>query len=176
MTRENKAQIIDELSDKLSKTPFFYLVDASGLTVAEINKFRGMCFNKGLDYKVYKNTLVRKALENQEGDFTALYDVLKGTTGIVFSAEAGNLPAKVVKEYRKEGAEKPLLKAASIDSDFFIGDDQLKALSSLKSKAELIGEIIGLLQSPAKNVISGLQSGGNKLSGILKTLSERSEN
>jgi len=176
MTREYKAQIIDELSDKLSKTPFFYLVDASGLTVAEINKFRGMCFDKGLDYKVYKNTLVKKALENQEGDFSDLYDVLKGTTGIVFSAEAGNLPAKVVKQYRSEGSEKPLLKAASIDSDFFIGDEQLNALSKLKSKAELIGEIIGLLQSPAKNVISGLQSSGSKLSGILKTLSEKSEN
>lgn len=173
MTREQKAQIIDELSQKLSKTDFFYLIDASGLTVAEINKFRGLCFDKGLEYKVYKNTLVKKALENQESDFSDLYDVLKGTTGIMFSEEAGNLPAKVVKQYRKDGAEKPILKAASIDADFFIGDDQLNALSKLKSKAELIGEIVGLLQSPAKNVISGLQSGGSKLSGILKTLSEK---
>lgn len=173
MTREQKAQVIEELSQKLSETDFFYLVDASGLTVAEINSFRGMCFDKGLEYKVYKNTLVKKALENQEEDFTDLYDVLKGTTGVMFSAEAGNLPAKVVKQYRKGGAEKPILKAASINADFFIGDDQLEALSKLKSKAELIGEIIGLLQSPAKNVISSLQSGGNKLSGILKTLSER---
>ncbi len=173
MTREDKAQIIDELSNKLSKTPFFYLVDASGLTVAEINSFRGMCFDKGLEYKVYKNTLVKKALENQEGDYSELYSVLKGTTGVMFSEEAGNLPAKVVKEYRKKGAEKPLVKAASIDADFFIGDNHLDALSSLKSKAELIGEIIGLLQSPTKNVISALQAPGNKLASILKALSEK---
>ena len=176
MTREEKGQIIDGLSDKLSKTPFFYLIDSSGLTVEQINKFRGLCFEKGLEYKVYKNTLVKKALEKQDGDFTPLFDVLSGTTGIIFSTEAGNLPAKVVKEYRDGGQEKPLLKAASIDSDFFFGDEQLKALSSLKSKAELIGEIIGLLQSPAKNVISGLQSGGNILAGLLKTLSEKEEN
>ncbi|MFK7901166.1 MAG: 50S ribosomal protein L10 [Cyclobacteriaceae bacterium] len=172
MIREKKAQIIDELSDKLSNVSFFYLADASGLTVAEINKFRGICYEKGLEYKVYKNTLVRKALEKQEGDYSELYDVLKGTTGIIFSPEAGNLPAKAIKEYRT-GSDKPILKAASIDGDFFIGDEHLKSLAELKSKAELIGEIIGLLQSPAKNVISGLQGGGNKLSGILKTLSER---
>lgn len=176
MTREEKAQVIDELSQRISDVDFFYLVDASGLTVADINSFRGMCFEKGVEYKVYKNTLVKKALENQEGDFSALYEVLKGTTGVMFSAEAGNLPAKIVKQYRKQGAEKPILKAASIDGDVFIGNDQLDALSKLKSKTELLGEIIGLLQSPAKNVVSALQSGGGTLAGLLKTLSEKEEN
>merc|ERR1712113_921290 len=151
---EEKAQVIDELSQKISDVDFFYLIDASGLTVADINNFRGICFEKGVEYKVYKNTLVKKALENQEEDFSALYDVLKGTTGVMFSAEAGNIPAKIVKQYRKGGVERPILKAASIDGDLFVGDDQLDALSKLKSKTELIGEIIGLLQSPAKNVVS----------------------
>ena len=173
MTREEKAQIIAELTDRL-KGSNFYLTDTSGLTVAEVNKFRGMCFKEGVEYKIFKNTLIRQALENLDADYTEMYDVLKGTSGIMFIDENGNLPAKIIKNYKKEDPqERPTFKAASIDTDIFLGEDQLDALSKLKSKQELIGEIITLLQSPAKNVVSLLQSGEQKLAGIVKTLSER---
>lgn len=174
MNKEEKGHVIEELVEKLSATDFFYIADASGLTVVEINDFRRKCFEAGIEYKVYKNTLIKKALDKVEGDFSELNDVLKGTSGIIFSQESNNAPAKVIKEFR-EGNEKPILKGAYLDSDVFIGDENLESLSKLKSKAELIGEIIGLLQSPAKNVISSLQSGGSKLSGILQTLSEKAE-
>lgn len=171
MTREEKAQIIQQLSDKLAEFPHFYLADTSAMTVEDINKFRGKLFDKGLDIRVVKNTLLNKAFEQHDGKFDKAMDVLKGTTAVVFT-ETANLPAKVLSDFRK-GKEKPILKAAYIDESIFIGDDQLKALSELKSKEELLGEIIGLLQSPAKNVVSALQSSGGKLAGILKTLSER---
>ena len=174
MTREEKQQVIEELTEKFNKNQNFYLTDASGLTVAEINAFRRVCFEKGLEYKVYKNTLVKKSFENLNNDYSGLDEVLKGFTGVIFSEEIGNLPAKVLKEYRKkQGSEKPALKAASIDTDIFIGEENLNMLSELKSKNELIAEVIALLQSPAKNVISALQSGGNTLSGLVKTLSEK---
>ena len=173
MTREEKAQIIAELTDKM-KGSNFYLTDTSGLTVAEVNKFRGMCFKEGVEYKIFKNTLIKKALENLDTDYTEMYDVLKGTSGIMFIDENGNIPAKIIKKYKKDDPqERPQFKAASIDTDIFLGEDQLDALSKLKSKQELIGEVITLLQSPAKNVISALQSGGDQLAGIVKTLSER---
>ena len=173
MTREEKAQIIAELTDKM-KGSNFYLTDTSGLTVAEVNKFRGMCFKEGVEYKIFKNTLIKKALENLDTDYTEMYDVLKGTSGIMFIDENGNIPAKIIKKYKKDDPqERPQFKAASIDTDIFLGEDQLDALSKLKSKQELIGEIITLLQSPAKNVVSLLQSGEHKLAGIVKTLSER---
>lgn len=174
MTREEKAQVISELTDKLKENNHFYITDTSGLSVAEINRFRGMCFKEGVEYKVYKNTLIKKALENVEGDYTTLDDALKGFSGIMFVKEIGNVPAKIIKKFRKDDPqERPGFKAASIDSDIFLGEDQLDALSKLKSKNELIGEIITLLQSPAKNVISALQSGEHQLAGIVKTLSER---
>ena len=133
-----------------------------------------MCFEKGVEYKVYKNTLIKKALEKLDADYSEFFDVLKGFSGIMFTNEEGaNLPAKVLKEYRKGKAEKPSLKGASIDSEFYFGDESVKMLSELKSKNELIGEIIGLLQSPAKNVISALQSGKSTLAGLVKTLSDR---
>lgn len=172
MNREQKAQQIDELVGKLEANNFFYITDASGLSVAQIDAFRASCFKSGVEYKVYKNTLIQKALERVEGDFEELYGVLKGFSGILFHPESGKAPAKVIQDFRKN-AEKPLLKGASIDSDIFIGDENLKTLSKIKSKEELVGEIIGLLQSPAKNVISALQSGGQTLSGIIKTLSEK---
>ena len=171
MTREEKADIIQQLSDKLAEFPHFYLADTSAMSVEDINKFRGDLFKQGLSIRVVKNTLLSKALQQQEGKFDETLDILKGTTAVVFT-ETANLPAKVIKEFRKSN-EKPLLKAAFIEESVYIGDDQLKALSELKSKDELLGEIIGLLQSPAKNVISALQSGGGKLAGILQTLSER---
>jgi len=177
MTREEKGNIIAELSERLSGTKNFYIADASGFSVAQINQFRRMCFEKGLQFKVYKNTLIKKALDQHDGDYSELEgtDVLKGYSGIIFSPVAANLPAKVIKEYREKGfsADKPILKVASIDSEIFIGEEYLKTLSELKSKDEIIGEIIGLLQSPAKNVISALQSGKSILTGIVKTLSER---
>jgi len=176
MTREEKGKIIEELSQKLAGVNYFYITDASGLTVEQINKFRKLCYKNGIEYKVVKNTLIKKALATLQTDYNPFVDkgVLKGFSGILF-AESGNGPAKVLKEFRKDGAEKPAFKAASIQGELYIGEENLSALVALKSKNELIGEIIGLLQSPAKNVISGLQSGGQKLSGIVKTLSERPE-
>ncbi len=177
MTREEKGIVIEEISEKLSSNKNFYITDASGFTVAQINQFRRMCFDKGLHFKVYKNTLIKKALDAQDGDYSEFDDagVLKGYSGIIFSPDAANLPAVVIREYRKKGfsEDKPSLKAASIETEIFLGEEYLKTLSELKSKDELIGEIIGLLQSPAKNVISALQSGKNILAGIVKTLSER---
>jgi len=172
MNREQKAQLIDELVDKFQNNNFFYIADASGLSVAQVDSFRESCFKNGVEYKVYKNTIIKKALEQIDGEFDEIYGVLKGFSGILFHPESGKAPAKVLKDFRKN-ADKPLLKGASIDSDLFIGDEQLEALSKLKSKEELIGEVIGLLQSPAKNVISALKSGGNTIAGILKTLQEK---
>lgn len=172
MTREEKAQAIEVLVEKLQDAPYFYAIDAGGLNVETINNFRRICFQRGIEYTVVKNTMLRKALERIDGErYTGLYDSLHGPTGILV-AETGNLPAKVLKEFRGKN-EKPLLKAAYIDSAIFVGDDQIDALASLKSKNELIGEIVGLLQSPAQNVISALKSGGNTLAGIVKTLEER---
>ncbi|MEM1137523.1 MAG: 50S ribosomal protein L10 [Bacteroidota bacterium] len=177
MTREEKTQLVGELSEKLSTTDYFYVTDASGLTVSEINDFRRMCFEKGLEYRVIKNTLIGKALETLETDYTEFSEkVLKGFSGVIFSPEVGNAPAKLLKDFhKKNGLEKPAFKGASIDSDIFIGSDNLDVLSKLKSKDELLGEVIGLLQSPAKNVISALQSGGQTISGLLKTLEEKSQ-
>ena len=182
MTREEKHQIVSDLSEKLGNTSFFYIMDASQMTVAQINRFRRMCFEKGMEYKVYKNTLIRKALDTLPSNTDEMDAALKGYSGILFSSESGSAPARLVKDFykanppaKKDMPNRPIFKGAYIDSDIFIGADQLETLSKIKSKNELIGEVIGLLQSPAKNVISGLQSGGNKLAGILKTLSEKSE-
>jgi large subunit ribosomal protein L10 len=173
MNREEKALLIDELAEKFKNNSFFYVTDASGLSVAQINDFRSICYKNGVEYKVYKNSVIRKALEKQDFNFEELYGVLKGFSGILFHPESGKLPAKVLTDFRGPKGEKPVLKGASIDSGIFIGDENLDTLSKLKSREELIGEVIGLLQSPAKNVISALQSGGNKLAGIIKTLSEK---
>ncbi len=173
MNREEKALLIDELAEKFKNNSFFYVTDASGLSVAQINNFRSICYKNGVEYKVYKNSVIRKALEKQDFNFEELYGVLKGFSGILFHPESGKLPAKVLTDFRGPKGEKPVLKGASIDSGIFIGDENLDTLSKLKSREELIGEVIGLLQSPAKNVISALQSGGNKLAGIIKTLSEK---
>lgn len=177
MTKEEKLEIINDLADKFKENSHFYVTDTSGLTVAEINEFRKKCFEKGIEYRVVKNTLIKKALDTLDADFTEIYDngVLKGFSGIMFSKENANSPAKILKEYKKKDKEKnPNLKAASIDYDLFIGADSLEQLSNLKSKQELIGEIVGLLQSPAKNVVSALQSGEHTLAGLVKTLQERS--
>jgi large subunit ribosomal protein L10 len=145
-----------------------------------VNAFRRTCFEKGVEYKVYKNTLIAKALENLDADYSKLADgALKGFSGILFSKETSNLPAKVLLDFRKKQGKKeyrPVFKGAGIDSDVFLGEANLEVLSTLKSKEELIGELIGLLQSPAKNLVSALQSGQNNLTGVLKTLAERDGN
>lgn len=174
MTREEKAQIIAGLTEKFQQTDHFYITDTSGLTVAQINKFREMCFKQGVEYKVVKNTLIKKALENLNTDYTPMHSALKGFSGVMFVNENAKVPAKLIKDFKKEDKEqRPKFKAASIDSDIFVGEDQLDVLAQLKSKQELLGEIVNLLQSPARNVLSALQSGGHKIAGIVKTLSER---
>jgi large subunit ribosomal protein L10 len=173
MTREEKEIIVQDLSEKLANTPYFYITDASTMTVASINAFRRMAFDRGIEYKVYKNTLIKKALDSLEADTTELEEVLKGASGILFSTEKGNAPARLIQDFRKKGSPLPTIKGAYIDSGLYIGDNQLETLAKIKSKEELIGEVIGLLQSPAKNVVSALQSSGGKLAGILKTLSEK---
>jgi large subunit ribosomal protein L10 len=176
MTREEKAQIIEELADKFANHAHFYITDAGGFTVSQINNFRRLCFKNGVEYRVYKNTLIQKALEKQEGtDFSPLFSTLRGFSGVIFSKEAGNTPAKVIQEFRVKMAGKPVLKGASVSSDLFVGDENLKMLAELKSKNELIGDIIGLLQSPAKNVISALQSGKHTIAGLVKTLESRAK-
>jgi large subunit ribosomal protein L10 len=176
MTREEKAQIIEELAEKFASNSHFYITDATGFTVAQVNNFRRLCFKSGVEYRVYKNTLIRKALERQEGtDFSPLFKTLNGFSGVIFSKEAGNTPGKVIREFRKKLAGKPVLKAASIDSDLFIGDENLDVLADLKSKNELIVDVIALLQSPAKNVISALQSGKHTVAGLVKALESRAK-
>lgn len=172
MTKEQKAKYIDELAAELSQSGIFYLTDTSELTVESINQLRRRCFQSNIRLKVVKNTLLQKAMEQVEGkDYSELSQVLAGPTSIMF-AEVGNLPARIIKDFRKK-SEKPILKGAFIDEAIFIGDNQLDALVTLKSKEELLGEIVGLLQSPAKNVISALKGQGGKIAGILKTLEER---
>jgi len=175
MKREEKAQIIEELSGKLAKCNFFYITDGTGMTAEQVTKFRKLCYSKGVEYKVVKNTLIKKALETTQTDYSPFYaKVLKGSSGILFS-DASNVPAKLLKEFYKTGIEKPVFKGASINSDLYVGENQLEALVNLKSKNELIGDVIAMLQSPAKNVVSALQSSGGKLAGIVKTLSEKPE-
>jgi large subunit ribosomal protein L10 len=177
MTREEKVQIIEELSAKFADNAHFYITDASGFSVDQVNTFRRMCFKSGVEYKVYKNTLIRKALEkNKEVDYAPMFETLKGFSGVIFSKETGNAPAKVISEFRKKLDGKPVLKAASIDSSIFIGDENLAMLSELKSKNELIGDVVALLQSPAKNVISALLSGKHTVAGLVKALEERGTN
>ena len=172
MTREEKSQVIEDLTGKLSENRVIYLADISGLNASDTSNLRRACFKANVKLAVVKNSLLAKAMESSDKDFGELPTVLKGNTSMMFS-EASNAPAKVIKEFRKGKQEKPILKGAYIEESIYVGDDQLDSLVNIKSKEELIGEIIGLLQSPAKNVISALQSGGGKLHGILQTLSER---
>lgn len=175
MTRAEKTQLIDDLSNKLKDAEYFYITDSSNLTVEQVNNLRREFFEKGIEMRVVKNTLIRKALEQlpEEKNVEELYDVLKGPTSVLFT-EVGNAPAKVIKEFRKKH-KKPILKAAYIDASVYMGDDQLDTLADLKSKEDLIGDAIMLLQSPAKNVLSALQSGSQTLAGLLKALEEREE-
>ncbi len=171
MTKQEKAQVIEDLTTTLSEVKNLYLADIAGLNAAQTSDLRRACFKANIKLAVVKNTLLAKAMEASDKEFGELQDVLKGNTSMMIS-EAGNAPAKVIKDFRKK-SEKPILKGAFIEEAVYIGDDMIDALVSIKSKEELIGDIIMLLQSPAKNVVSSLQSSGGKLSGILKTLSER---
>ncbi|QAA80223.1 50S ribosomal protein L10 [Aequorivita sp. H23M31] len=171
MTREEKSQVIETLTAQLSDNANIYLADISGLNARNTTNLRRACFKAGVRLEVVKNTLLKKAMESSDKDFGELKDILKGNTSLMFS-ETGNAPAKVIKEFRKK-SDKPLLKGAYIQESIYVGDNQLDSLVELKSKDELVGEIIGLLQSPAKNVISALKSGGNTIAGLVKTLSER---
>lgn len=174
MTKEEKSQYIEDLAIKLSETGVFYLTDTAGLNVESVNNLREKCFKSNIELKVVKNTLLKKALESiEDKNYEELYGVLAGPTAIMFS-EVGNAPAKLIKDFRKKH-DKPLLKGAFIEEAIYTGEENLEFLTAIKSKEELIGEIIGLLQSPAKNVVSGLKSGGSTIAGIIKTLSERSE-
>jgi large subunit ribosomal protein L10 len=171
MTREEKSQVIEDLKARLADANVVYLADISGLDAETTSNLRRTCFKAGIKLEVVKNTLLEKAMEASDNDYGDLPNVLSGNTSIMI-AENGNAPAKVIKEFRKK-ADKPILKGAFIHQAVFIGDNQLDALIALKSKEEVIGEIVGLLQSPAKNVISALKSGGNTIAGLVKTLSER---
>ena len=173
MKREEKNKEIDNLNIQLSENKNFYLTDISGLSAQNNSDLRRLCFKTDVKLQVIKNTLLKKAMEKNDVDFAQMYDSLKGNTAIMF-AESTNAPAKIIKEFRKK-EDKPLLKSAFIEESFYFGDDQVEVLCSLKSKQELIGEVITLLQSPPKTIISSLQSLGGQLSRILKTLSERSE-
>jgi large subunit ribosomal protein L10 len=171
MNRDEKNQIIDSLVDTLSTYSSFYIADIGSLNSEKTSKLRRMCFSKKVQIKVAKNSLIKKALGKMDGDYEQMLTTLKGSSAIMI-AEIPNAPAKVIKEFRKT-SDKPLLKSAFIDSAIFVGDNQLESLAALKSKNELIGDVIGLLQSPAQNVVSALKSGGGKLAGILKTLEDR---
>tara|TARA_B100001063_G_C16626924_1_gene483674 strand:+ start:339 stop:854 length:516 start_codon:yes stop_codon:yes gene_type:complete len=171
MTREQKSQVIEELTVQLTESSNFYLADISGLNAVNTSSLRRACFKANVKLSVVKNTLLEKAMEASDKDFGELSSILKGNTSVMYS-ETGNAPAKVIKAFRKK-SEKPFLKGAFIEETVYIGDDQLDMLVNIKSREELIGEIIGLLQSPAKNVVSALQSSGGKLSGIIKTLSQK---
>ena len=171
MTREEKSVAINEILDVLKSNQNIYLTDISGLNALETSNLRRMCFKAGVKLSVVKNTLLEKAMESSEKDFGELKETLKGNTSVMI-AEVSNAPAKVIKNFRKK-SERPILKGAMIEEDIYVGDEQLETLFTIKSKEELIGDIIMLLQSPAKNVISALSSSGGKLSGILKTLSNK---
>lgn len=173
MTREDKTAAIAELKEELGNAMFFYLADSSTLPVAKINQLRRMCFTQGISMKVAKNTLIQKALEDapESKGYAALFEALKGPTTILISNNP-KAPAKLLEDFRKT-EERPILKAAYIDSSVYLGDDQLAVLTKLKSKEEMIGEIIGLLQSPAKRLASQITATGSKIAGIVKTLEER---
>ena len=173
MRKEDKQVLIDSILNELKACPNFYLTDVSDLNAEKTSQLRRQCFNSGVKMIVVKNALLHKAMQQMEKDYEGLYDVLKGSTALML-CETGNAPAKLIKSFRKT-SDRPILKGAYIEECCYIGDDMLDALCNVKSKNDLIADVIALLQSPMKNVISGLQSGGHKLSGILETLSERPE-
>ena len=174
MTREEKTIMINSIKSELDSNSTIYLTDCSGLNADSTSKLRRACFKSNIKMSVVKNTLLEKAMDEVEKDFGDLKTVLKGNTALMYS-DVGNAPAKVIKNFRKK-SEKPILKGAFIEESIYLGDDMLDSLVAIKSKEELIGEVITLLQSPAKNLISALKSSGSKISGVIKTLSEKDDN
>ena len=176
MTKSEKAAAIEVLKERFENNEFFYITDASTLSVAKVNELRGLCFEKGVEMTVVKNTLARKALEQMPDDlnYAEVFNALKGPTALMFSPVA-NAPAKVIKEFRGESGERPILKAAYIASAVYHGDDQVDALTKLKSRDELLADVLTLLQSPMSNLLGALQSGGNNVGNLLKALQERGE-
>ena len=175
MKKEDKSAIIKQLETTISEYAHFYLTDIAGLNAAQTSELRRVCYKQDIKLVVVKNTLLQKALENSTVNFSELYGSLKGETSLLLS-NTGNAPAKVIEDFSKQKSnklKKPVLKAAYVEQSFYIGENQLDALLHIKSKNELLGELIGLLQSPAKNVVSALQSGGSTIHGLLKTLGER---
>lgn len=172
MKKEDKNKVIAQLTDTIKEYGHFYLVDVTALNAAESNQLRRKCFKAGIKMILVKNTLLHKALESLDTDYSPLYECLKGTTAVLFS-DTANAPAKLIKESTSKTKEVPALKAAYAEESFYVGANQLEALVNIKSKNELIADVIALLQSPMKNVVSALQSGGNTIHGVLQTLSER---
>lgn len=174
MNKQEKDQVIEELREKFDNSSYIYFTDASAMTVEQVNKLRRLCFKEGIEMTVVKNKLAKKAMEriSEEKKFSSVFKALEGPTAIMLT-DTANAPAKLIKDFRKGGDTKPALKAAYIDTDVFFGEESLETLIALKSKGELIGEVILLLQSPAQNVISALQSGGQTIAGLVKALEER---
>ncbi|MCR9288025.1 MAG: 50S ribosomal protein L10 [Bacteroidetes bacterium] len=173
MTKAEKTAVIEELREKIADSPFFYVTDSSTLTVEQVTDLRRLLYQEGIEMKVVKNTLTRKALEAIGDQYEPLFDALKGPTALMFT-DVANKPAKIIKDFRKTH-ERPLVKAAYIDSAIYIGDEELDSLAKIKSKEEVLGELIGLLQSPIKTVVGQLKSGGNTVMGLLKAMEERGE-
>ncbi len=174
MRKEDKNQLVDSLVDRLNSNPIIYLADISDLNAEETGDLRRLCFKQDIQLTVVKNTLLKRAMEKSDKNLNELYDALKGPTSLMFS-DTGNAPAKLIKEFRKK-SDRPILKGAYVEEVSYLGDDLLESLVNIKSKDELLADLIALLQSPVKNVMSGLQSSGQNLTGILKTLSERTDN
>jgi large subunit ribosomal protein L10 len=170
MRKEVKDTIIHELGEKLKQYPHFYLVDVTGLNAEDTAALRRKCFKQEIKMVVVKNTLLHKALEASDIDFEPIYSALKGSTAVLFT-QVANVPAKLLKEYTKVGI--PALKAAYAEESIFVGADRLEELASIKSKSELIADVVAMLQAPAQSVISALESGANTIHGVLKTLEER---
>ncbi len=174
MKKEDKGIVIDNIAKTIKEYNCFYLVESAGLDAESTSNFRRACFNADIKLLVVKNTLLHKALESIEGDFSELYPALKGSTSLMCS-NVGNAPAKLLKDFVKKGDTLPALKAAYVEGTVYVGADQIDTLAAIKSKNELIADVIALLQSPAKNVVSALTSGGTKLHGILETLSKKED-
>lgn len=176
MTKNEKSAAIEALKEKFENNEFFYITDASAMSVAKINELRGACFAKGISMQVVKNTLAIKAMEQlpEEANYAAVFDALKGPSALLFS-EVANAPAKVIKEFRGKEGKRPILKAAYIASSVYKGDDQLETLTTLKSREDLLADVLTLLQSPMQNLLGGLQSGGQNVVNLLKAIEEKAQ-
>ncbi|MBS2100148.1 50S ribosomal protein L10 [Carboxylicivirga linearis] len=171
MRKEDKNTVINDLVASINEYSHFYVTEAGGLNAEKSSDLRRECFKKEVKMVMVKNTLLQKALEQVEGEFGDMYATFKGTTAVLFS-NTGNVPAKLIKEFSKANA-KPTLKSAYVEESLYIGEDQLEALCNIKSKDEVLAEVVALLQSPMKNVVSALQSGGSTIHGLLQTLGEK---